>query len=93
MNLINDYSMFFNFVDKYIGEGFASISRQDPFIVEMEKKLALNHQFFYVGDLIKLKVLFTFYISFLLPVPHKLLFIKEDVKKDIACIVGSYFCL
>lgn len=50
--------MFKNFIDKYLPGGFLNISRQDPVIIEMEKQLELSHQFFYVGDLLRLQIHF-----------------------------------
>jgi DNA-binding CsgD family transcriptional regulator len=47
------------FIDKFCPQGFADIDRQDPFIVSMEEKLKQNHQFFYIGDLLHMKILFT----------------------------------
>lgn len=54
-----DYSIFKEFTDKYLANGFQNISREDPFMVAMEEKLAHNKQFFYVADLLRLKILFT----------------------------------
>lgn len=54
-----NYTLFHNFLDNYRQEGFLKISRDDPFMIEMEKQLDSRHQFFYVGDAINLKILFT----------------------------------
>ena len=59
MKIHPDYLMFNNFINTYIDQGFERIDRLDPIIIEMEKKLNRNKQFFYVGDIIKLKILFT----------------------------------
>ncbi len=53
-----DYNLFSQFTEKYISCGFQQISREEPLIVEMEEKLHQSHQFFYIGDLINIKVLF-----------------------------------
>jgi DNA-binding CsgD family transcriptional regulator len=54
-----DYKMFDDFIVKYIPQGFHNINRADPFMIEMDKVLSNNHQFFYIADLIHIKVLFT----------------------------------
>jgi DNA-binding CsgD family transcriptional regulator len=50
--------MYERFIKQYIGGGFLNISRQDPFLIEMEKQLEHNKQFFYVADLLRLKIHF-----------------------------------
>jgi DNA-binding CsgD family transcriptional regulator len=54
-----DYTLFKDFIDKFLPQGFVNIDRQDPFMVDMEEKLKHNHQFFYMGDLLQMKLLFT----------------------------------
>lgn len=54
-----DYSVFYEFLKKYQSTGFQGIDREDPFIKEMEEKLNMNKQFFFVGDLIQIKIKFT----------------------------------
>jgi DNA-binding CsgD family transcriptional regulator len=53
------YSLFFRFIEKYQPQGFAGIDPNDPLILELEDTMKKNEQFFYIGDLIKLKILFT----------------------------------
>jgi len=55
----HDYMMFHDFIEKYLPQGFVNISHEDPFIVELEKRLRHNKQFFYIGDLLQMKILFT----------------------------------
>jgi len=61
MNKANkgDYSLFFNFIDAYIRQGFSGIDTQDPLILELEQMMELNNQFFYIADLILLNILYT----------------------------------
>ncbi len=59
MKLHNDYIIFQQFIDKYIDQGFNDINREDPFMVEMESILRTRKQFFYIGDLIHIRVIFT----------------------------------
>jgi DNA-binding CsgD family transcriptional regulator len=54
-----DYKVFHNFIEHYLPGGFMDISLTDPQLVWIEKLLELNNQFFFVGDIIRLKVLFT----------------------------------
>jgi DNA-binding CsgD family transcriptional regulator len=59
MQLHNDYIIFQQFIDKYIDQGFQNINREDPFMVEMESILRYRKQFFYIGDLIHIRIIFT----------------------------------
>ncbi len=59
MHLHNDYIIFQQFIDKYIDQGFLNINRDDPFMVDMESTLRARKQFFYIGDLIHIRILFT----------------------------------
>jgi DNA-binding CsgD family transcriptional regulator len=54
-----DYTIFKQFIAKYEPQGFLNIDRQDPLVVDMEEKLRKGNQFFYIADLIQIKVLFT----------------------------------
>ncbi len=54
-----DYSMFHKFNETYSPTGFIAINRDDSLITEMEKRMENNDQFFFVGDLIQMKILFT----------------------------------
>lgn len=59
MLLHNDYRIFQQFIDTYISRGFTGIRRHDPLILEMEELMRSRKQFFYVGDLIRIKIMFT----------------------------------
>lgn len=59
MNLTGDYRVFQNFIEKYLPQGFEHISRLDPFMIDMEEKLRSGNQFFYIADLLKVRLLFT----------------------------------
>ncbi len=54
-----DYSIYFRFIQKYTNDGFFNIDRSDPFIIAMELQLRQSRQFFFIGDLIQLKIRFT----------------------------------
>lgn len=53
------YRFYHEFIERYLPTGFLEIDRNDPFMVEMENKLEEYNQFFYIADMIQLKVLFT----------------------------------
>lgn len=53
-----DYSLFLKFIDRYCLEGFSTIKESDPLMLELEEQMAINDQFFYLGDLLKLKILY-----------------------------------
>ena len=59
MPIQKDYTIFQQFIDKYIDQGFKDINREDPFMVEMESTLRARKQFFYIGDLIHIRIIFT----------------------------------
>lgn len=54
-----DYSLFHKFIETYLPTSFIEINRDDSLITEMEKRMENNNQFFFVGDLIQMKILFT----------------------------------
>nr|WP_315148669.1 LuxR C-terminal-related transcriptional regulator [uncultured Flavobacterium sp.] len=54
-----DYSLFHKFNETYSSTGFIGINRDDSLITEMEKMMENNSQFFFVADLIQMKILFT----------------------------------
>ncbi len=56
MHKPHDYSMFKDFIGKFILQGFNHIDPHDPMIVDMEKKLHHNMQFFYLVDLLSMKI-------------------------------------
>lgn len=54
-----DYKIFFNFIGLYLPDGFTTVKSDDPEMVKLESLLKQNNQFFFIGDIIRLKVLFT----------------------------------
>lgn len=59
MNDSINYKLFHQFIDKYLQDGFQDINRNDPFIVKMDKTLQERKQFFYVGNMLTLQILYT----------------------------------
>jgi len=53
-----DYTMFHDFIAKYLPQGFATIDREDPWMQDMEKKLKGNNQGFYLANLLTMQVHF-----------------------------------
>lgn len=59
MSDIQDYSLFYKFIKTYSPVGFLGIDRKDSLIQELEALMKENNQFFFVGDLIQVKIHFT----------------------------------
>jgi DNA-binding CsgD family transcriptional regulator len=55
----NNYKLFFSFIEKYASVGFIGIDPDDPLMVELEKMMKINDQFFYIADIIELRVIYT----------------------------------
>jgi DNA-binding CsgD family transcriptional regulator len=53
------YDLFFRIIEKYGPAGFAAIDDNDPLMIELNEIMDKNHQFFYIGDLILYKILYT----------------------------------
>jgi DNA-binding CsgD family transcriptional regulator len=59
MTIDTDYNVYKEFIDRYKGSGFKGIDRSSPFIEEIEQITEKNDQFFSVGDVIRIKYLWT----------------------------------
>ena len=59
-----DYNIFFNFIERYLPGGFNDINPDDPQVTGLEKLLEQNNQFFFIGDILRLKVLYTSNMSY-----------------------------
>jgi DNA-binding CsgD family transcriptional regulator len=59
MDNSKSYILFFSFLETYTPSGFHGIDRNDPLMVELEEMMEENNQFFYIADIIQMKVLFT----------------------------------
>lgn len=53
------YTLFLKFVETYSPVGFKGINPDDPVLIELEEMMENNNQFFFVGDLIRMEILFT----------------------------------
>ncbi len=58
-SIIDNYALFFNFIDQYLPGGFKDIDRPDPLIVKLEEMTEANNQFFSVFDLLQMKFIYT----------------------------------
>jgi len=54
----HDYGLFLRFFDHFAPVGFQGIDPADPLVVEMEDMMEKNDQFFYIGDLPKMEILY-----------------------------------
>jgi DNA-binding CsgD family transcriptional regulator len=54
-----NYSLFFEFIKTFAPTGFKGIDRNHPLVQQLETITEYNDQFFYIADLIQLKVIFT----------------------------------
>jgi hypothetical protein len=59
-----DYNLFFRFLETYAKSDFRDIDVNTPLMLEMEKFMDQNNQFFYVADVIQMKILFTSKLSY-----------------------------
>ena len=58
-NLSPDYGLFFEFIETFSKDGFNDIARDHPLMLGLEEKMEAHNQFFYIADIIQLKLLFT----------------------------------
>jgi hypothetical protein len=54
-----DYSLYLRFIEVFAPVGFKGITPDDPLLPEVEKLTAINNQYFFVADLIQLKILYS----------------------------------
>lgn len=58
-SLSPDCGLFFELNDTFSKDGFNGNNRDHPLMLELEEKTETNNQFFYIADVIQLKILFT----------------------------------
>lgn len=59
MDINQDYSLFHKFSENYSSNGFKGINPDDPLMHDLELMMKNNNQFFFVCDLIQMRILFT----------------------------------
>src|SRR5512138_3560061 len=57
--MIDNYNLFFRFIDNFLPGGFRELDYHNPVLQEIEEMTEANNQFFFVADLLQLKILFT----------------------------------
>jgi DNA-binding CsgD family transcriptional regulator len=58
-----DYTLFHEFIKTFSPIGFRGVNFDDSRMIELEKSMEINNQFFFVCDLILMKILFTSKLS------------------------------
>jgi DNA-binding CsgD family transcriptional regulator len=53
-----DYNLFFQFIETFLLVGFKGIDPDHPLMLELEEMMENTNQFFYVADIIQMKVIF-----------------------------------
>lgn len=59
MQVPNDYRLLLKFIDTYLPVGFEGIPRKDPLLKEVNAMMARNGQYFYSGDILEFKIMYT----------------------------------
>lgn len=59
MDVPNDYKLLFQFIDTYLPVGFKGINREDPLMKKINALMKKNKQFFYVADMVEMKIMYT----------------------------------
>jgi DNA-binding CsgD family transcriptional regulator len=54
-----DYRLFLKFIDYYQDVGFDGIKKSDPLLQEMHALMKKNKQYFYIADMLQLRILYT----------------------------------
>jgi len=54
-----NYNLFKEFIQTYSHSGYKGINRDDALMLELEKVMENNNQFFFIADIIHLQILFT----------------------------------
>lgn len=55
----NEYKLLLEFIDTYLPVGFKGIKKDDPLMRKINAMMEKNKQYFYIGDMIRLKILYT----------------------------------
>jgi DNA-binding CsgD family transcriptional regulator len=54
-----NYNLFFDFIDTYLPDGFQHVDPDSPLLLNLERMMEAGKQFFLIGNLIHMRVLFT----------------------------------
>jgi DNA-binding CsgD family transcriptional regulator len=55
----HDYRLFFKFINTFSNVGFKGIDRNDSLLQQLEALMEYDNQFFFIGDIIQIQILFT----------------------------------
>jgi hypothetical protein len=55
----HNYLLFHRFIETFSPVGFQGIKHDNPLLLELEKMMEQNKQFFFVGDLLQMQIFFT----------------------------------
>ena len=58
MDINQDYSLFHKFIENYSSNGFNAVNSIDLLMHDLELMMEKNNQFFFVGDVIQMKILY-----------------------------------
>lgn len=56
---LNRYDLFFEFIETFMHSGFKEIDERNPLMLQLEEMMENNDQFFYIADLMQLKIIYT----------------------------------
>lgn len=59
MSYTKKYDLYFQFIETWLPTGFKNIDRNSPLILNLEKTTESNNQFFFVADMLQVKILYT----------------------------------
>jgi len=59
MSISNDYKLFLKFIDSYKEDGFSNVNDNDPLVMKLSEMMSRNSQFFYIGDMINMNIVYT----------------------------------
>ena len=59
MTCNQSYDLFAEFINIYTPIGFNSINKNEPLMLKMEEMMEKNNQYFFIGDILQGKILFT----------------------------------
>jgi DNA-binding CsgD family transcriptional regulator len=54
-----EYTVFHAFIERFLPDGFKAIDENDSILTELDELLEANNQFFFIADIIQLKLLYT----------------------------------
>lgn len=58
MQVSKEYSLLFQFIDKYLPVGFEEVNSEDPLLLEVDELMTRNRQYFYIADMVGWNILY-----------------------------------